>query len=105
MYEVVGPDDSGVGDCSSAVKTAALTITGTDDQPTRTMADTAGAMNEGDGSATLTDSGTLRDRKSVVKGKSVDLGGRRIIKKKNDGTIDPGLARALVAGFSVDQDR
>src|SRR5437899_13109309 len=28
-------------------------------------------------------SGAERDRKSVVKGKSVDLGGRRIMKKKN----------------------
>ena len=26
----------------------------------------------------------LKDRKSVVQGKSVDLGGRRIIKKKNN---------------------
>src|SRR5258708_40086490 len=36
-------------------------------------------------SDTLTNTGTLKatqDRKSVVKGKSVDLGGRRIIKEK-----------------------
>ena len=28
--------------------------------------------------------GVMADRKSVVQGKSVDLGGRRIIKKKTD---------------------
>src|SRR5260370_37942542 len=32
----------------------------------------------------LADPLTAGDRKSVVQGKSVDLGGRRIIKKKND---------------------
>src|SRR3712207_9594744 len=31
---------------------------------------------------------SLRDRKSVVSGKSVDLGGRRIIKKKKENTAD-----------------
>ena len=30
-----------------------------------------------------TNQGFVTDRKSVVQGKSVDLGGRRIIKKKN----------------------
>src|SRR3712207_9529543 len=36
------------------------------------------------------------DRKSVVLGKSVDLGGRRIIKKKQDVIIDESLARVLI---------
>src|SRR5258708_37709767 len=31
----------------------------------------------------IASAGVVRDRKSVVEGKSVDLGGRRIIKKKN----------------------
>src|SRR2546430_50339 len=43
---------------------------------------------------TVTDAGTqpttVEERKSVVEGKSVDLGGRRIIKKKK-GTKEPGI--------------
>ena len=33
---------------------------------------------------------TIIDRKSVVQGKSVDLGGRRIIKKGKRGVLDGG---------------
>ena len=41
---------------------------------------------------------TLRDRKSVVEGKSVDLGGRRIIKKK---TVHSRRPACCAAGAAV----
>src|SRR6266478_871701 len=40
------------------------------------------------------------DRKSVVKGKSVDLGGRRIIKKKNKSANDKQIIQSLVNSFT-----
>src|SRR5260221_20929 len=58
-YSVVATDDSGAGNAASAATTVTITITGTNDQPTLTIADTSGAMNEGNGAATLSDSGAL----------------------------------------------
>nr|WP_256584833.1 VCBS domain-containing protein [Pseudomonas sp. Irchel s3a18] len=81
-----------------------ITLTGTNDQPTLTITDTTGAMNEGNGAATLSDSGVLSfsdlDSNDVV----------TVSQTSNDdiawsgGTLDAAQAAALVAGFSVDQD-
>src|SRR3712207_9046101 len=51
-----------------------------------TLAELAG--EEGDADALAEAEADLQDRKSAVSGKGVDLGGRRIIKKKNRPTCD-----------------
>ena len=58
-YDVVATDDFGAANDASTPQTVTITITGTNDQPTLTIADDAGTMNEGNGTATLTDSGAL----------------------------------------------
>ena len=103
-YDVVATDDSGAGNATSTATTVTITITGTNDQPTLTIADAVGAMSEGDGAATLTDSGALS---------FADLDSNDVVTvsqtSNNDivwsgGTLGAGVAAALVAGFSVDQD-
>ena len=99
-YDVTVSDGHG----GTAMQTVTLTLTGTNDAPTLTIADTAGALIEGDGTPTLSDSGTLSfvdlDTNDVV----------RVSQTYNDdiawsgGSINPGLAAKLVAGFSVDQN-
>nr|WP_162094579.1 VCBS domain-containing protein [Pseudomonas chlororaphis] len=81
-----------------------VTVTGSNDQPTLTIADTAGAMNEGDGTATLSDSGALSfadvdntDTVTVSHTANGDIAW-------SGGTLNAGVASALVAGFSVDQN-
>ncbi|WP_256584832.1 VCBS domain-containing protein, partial [Pseudomonas sp. Irchel s3a18] len=103
-YAVVASDDSGAGNAASATQTVTITLTGTNDQPTLTITDTVGAMNEGNAAATLSDSGVLSfadlDSNDVV----------TVSQTSNDdiawsgGTLDAAQAAALVAGFSVDQD-
>ncbi|WP_018926333.1 beta strand repeat-containing protein, partial [Pseudomonas umsongensis] len=84
--------------------TVDVTITGTNDQPTLTIADTTGAMNEGDGAAMLSDSGALSfadlDSTDVVTVSHTANGDITW----SGGTLNAGVASALVAGFSVDQD-
>ncbi|WP_412072467.1 VCBS domain-containing protein, partial [Pseudomonas fluorescens] len=102
-YTVVATDNSGTGNAVSAPQTVTITLTGTNDQPTLTIDDTTGAMNEGDGAATLSDSGSLSfadlDSHDVV----------TVSQSANDdlvwsgGTLGAAQAAALVAGFSVDQ--
>jgi VCBS repeat-containing protein len=74
------------------------------DQPTLTIADAAGALTEGDGAATLTDSGAL----SVVDRDAIDIVTVSHTYNNDlvwsDGAIGAELAAALVAGFSVDHD-
>ena len=103
-YDVVATDDSGAGNATSTATTVTITITGTNDQPTLTIADAVGAMSEGNGAATLTDSGALS---------FADLDSNDVVTvsqtSNNDivwsgGTLGAGVAAALVAGFSVDQD-
>ncbi|MGE7960452.1 beta strand repeat-containing protein, partial [Pseudomonas sp. NPDC089530] len=103
-YKVVATDDSGAANAASATQTVTITLTGTNDQPTLTIADTAGAMNEGNGVATLSDSGALsftdldsNDLVTVSQTANGDIAW-------SGGTLNAGLASALVAGFSVDQD-
>ncbi|WP_277590574.1 VCBS domain-containing protein [Pseudomonas chlororaphis] len=81
-----------------------VTVTGTNDQPTLTIADTASTMNEGDGTATLSDSGALSfadvdntDTVTVSHTANGDIAW-------SGGTLNAGVASALVAGFSVDQN-
>ncbi|WP_458374878.1 beta strand repeat-containing protein [Pseudomonas laurylsulfatiphila] len=102
-YTVVASDDSGAGNATSAPQTVTITLTGTNDQPTLTINDTTGAMNEGNGTATLSDSGALS---------FADLDSNDIVTvsqtANNDiawsgGTLGAAQAAALVAGFSVDQ--
>ncbi|WP_218192563.1 VCBS domain-containing protein, partial [Pseudomonas sp. Irchel s3h17] len=103
-YAVVATDDSGAANAVSAAQTVTITLTGSNDQPTLTITDTTGAMNEGNGAATLSDSGALSfadlDSNDVV----------TVSQTSNDdiawsgGTLDEVQAAALVAGFSVDQD-
>ncbi|WP_224789741.1 VCBS domain-containing protein, partial [Pseudomonas fluorescens] len=83
--------------------TVTITLTGTNDQPTLTIDDTTGAMNEGNGAATLSDSGTLSfadldssDTVTVSQSANDDL-------VWSGGTLGAAQAAALVAGFSVDQ--
>ncbi|WP_448111475.1 VCBS domain-containing protein [Pseudomonas lini] len=103
-YAVVATDDSGAANAASATQTVTITITGTNDQPTLTMADSTGAMNEGNGTATLSDSGALSfadldstDTVTVSQTANGDIAW-------SGGTLNAGVASALVAGFSVDQN-
>ncbi|WP_191633689.1 VCBS domain-containing protein, partial [Pseudomonas fluorescens] len=102
-YTVVATDDSGTGNAVSAPQTVTITLTGTNDQPTLTIDDPTGAMNEGNGAATLSDSGTLSfadldssDTVTVSQSANNDL-------VWSGGTLGAAQAAALVAGFSVDQ--
>ncbi|ROL75322.1 type I secretion protein [Pseudomonas chlororaphis] len=94
--------DVAIGD--GAVQTVSIAITGTNDRPTLTIADTAGAMNEGNAAATLSDSGALSfadldniDAVTVSHTANGDIAW-------SGGTLNAGVASALVAGFSVDQN-
>ncbi|WP_207267382.1 VCBS domain-containing protein [Pseudomonas sp. FW300-N1B4] len=91
-----------IGD--GAVQTVTITITGTNDRPTLTIADSSGAMNEGNGTATLSDSGALSfadvDNIDVVTVSHTSDGNIAW----SGGTLNAGVASALVAGFSVDQN-
>ncbi|NSX09100.1 type I secretion protein, partial [Pseudomonas lini] len=91
-----------IGDGS--VQTVTITITGTNDQPTLTITDTIGAMNEGNGTATLSDSGALSfadldstDTVTVSQTANGDIAW-------SGGVLNATVASALVAGFSVDQN-
>ncbi|TPG85742.1 type I secretion protein, partial [Pseudomonas caspiana] len=91
-----------IGD--GAVQTVTIAITGTNDQPTLTIADTAGAINEGNGTVTLSDSGALsfsdldsNDTVTVSQTSNGDIAW-------SGGTLNAGVVSALVAGFSVDQN-
>ncbi|MGF6332038.1 VCBS repeat-containing protein [Pseudomonas sp. BS3782 TE3695] len=91
-----------IGD--GAVQTVTITITGTNDQPTLTITDTTGTMNEGNGTATLSDSGALSfadldstDTVIVSQTANGDIAW-------SGGALNVGVASALVAGFSVDQN-
>nr|WP_256593482.1 VCBS domain-containing protein [Pseudomonas sp. 09C 129] len=103
-YTVVATDDSGTANAASATQTVTITLTGTNDQPTLTIADTTGAMNEGDGTATLSDSDALSfadlDNIDVVTVSHTANGDIAW----SGGTLNAGVASALVAGFSVDQN-
>ncbi|WP_447774854.1 VCBS domain-containing protein [Pseudomonas chlororaphis] len=91
-----------IGD--GAVQTVTITITGTNDRPTLTIADTTGAMSEGNAAATLSDSGAL----SFADLDNIDAVTISHTANGNiawsGGTLDAGVASALVAGFSVDQN-
>ncbi|MGA3800445.1 VCBS domain-containing protein, partial [Pseudomonas fluorescens] len=99
VFTVTLTDDFG----ATVTKDVTITLTGTNDQPTLTIDDTAGAMNEGNGAATLSDSGVLSfadldssDVVTVSKSSNNDL-------VWSGGTLGAAQAAALVAGFSVDQ--
>ncbi|WP_445262667.1 VCBS domain-containing protein [Pseudomonas sp. EL_65y_Pfl2_R96] len=103
-YTVVATDDSGAANAASATQTVTITLTGTNDQPTLTIADSTGAMNEGDGAVMLSDSGVLSftdldstDTVTVSHTANNDI-------TWSGGTLNAGVASALAAGFSVDQD-
>ncbi|UVM34409.1 VCBS domain-containing protein [Pseudomonas sp. B21-019] len=91
-----------IGD--GTVQTVTITITGTNDRPTLTIADTTGAMSEGNGAATLSDSGALSfadvDNIDVVTVSHTSNGNIAW----SGGTLNAGVASALVAGFSVDHN-
>lgn len=81
-----------------------VTIHGSNDQPTLTIADASGDVTEGDGTAALSDSGVLSfadldatDVVTVSQTSNADI-------VWSGGTLAPALAATLVAGFSVDQD-
>ncbi|WP_411836130.1 VCBS domain-containing protein [Pseudomonas chlororaphis subsp. aurantiaca] len=103
-YTVVATDDSGAANAASATQTVTITLTGTNDQPTLTIADTTGTMNEGNGTATLSDSGALSfadlDSTDAVTVSHTANGNIAW----SGGTLDAGVASALIAGFSVDQN-
>ena len=102
-FAVTVTDDSGAAN-DSDTETVTITITGTNDQPTLSIADTSGTMNEGNGAATLSDSGALSfadlDTTDVVT-VSQSLNSAPVW---SAGSLSAPLAAALVAGFSVDQD-
>ncbi len=98
VFTVTLTDDVG----ATVTKDVTITLTGTNDQPTLTIGDTAGAMNEGNGTATLSDSGALsfadldvNDAVTVSQTSNNDL-------VWSDGTLGAAQAAALVAGFAVD---
>ncbi|EJM46898.1 VCBS repeat-containing protein, partial [Pseudomonas sp. GM33] len=99
VFTVTLTDDFG----ATVTKAVTITLTGTNDQPTLSIDDTTGAMTEGNGAATLSDSGALS---------FADLDSNDIVTvsqtANNDiawsgGTLGAAQAAALVAGFSVDQ--
>ncbi|MBV7492266.1 VCBS domain-containing protein, partial [Pseudomonas sp. PDM30] len=99
VFTVTLTDDFG----ATVTKDVTITLTGTNDQPTLTIDDTTGAMNEGNGAATLSDSGALsfadldsNDVVTVSQTANNDL-------VWSGGTLGAAQAAALVAGFSVDQ--
>ncbi|WP_223508084.1 VCBS domain-containing protein [Pseudomonas sp. BF-B-25] len=99
VFTVTLTDDFG----ATVTKDVTITLTGTNDQPTLTIDDTTGAMNEGNGAATLSDSGTLsfadldsNDVVTVSQTANNDL-------VWSGGTLGAAQAAALIAGFSVDQ--
>ncbi|AUG39678.1 type I secretion protein [Pseudomonas chlororaphis] len=91
-----------IGD--GTVQTVTITLTGTNDRPTLTIADTTGAMSEGNAAATLSDSGALSfadlDNIDVVTVSHTANGDIAW----SGGTLNADVASALVAGFSVDQN-
>ncbi|WP_029526632.1 beta strand repeat-containing protein, partial [Pseudomonas chlororaphis] len=91
-----------IGD--GTVQTVTITLTGTNDRPTLTIADTTGAMSEGNAAATLSDSGALSfadlDNIDVVTVSHTVNGDIAW----SGGTLNADVASALVAGFSVDQN-
>ncbi|XVO83062.1 VCBS domain-containing protein [Pseudomonas chlororaphis] len=91
-----------IGD--GTVQTVTITLTGTNDRPTLTIADTTGAMSEGNAAATLNDSGALSfadlDSTDVVTVSHTANGDIAW----SGGTLNADVASALVAGFSVDQN-
>ncbi|VVP25620.1 hypothetical protein PS900_04082 [Pseudomonas fluorescens] len=99
VFTVTLTDDFG----ATVTKDVTITLTGTNDRPTLTIDDAAGAMNEGNGAATLSDSGALSfadldssDVVTVSQSANNDL-------VWSGGTLSAAQAAALVAGFSVDQ--
>ncbi|WP_223442315.1 VCBS domain-containing protein [Pseudomonas sp. BF-R-19] len=99
VFTVTLTDDFG----AAVTKEVTITLTGTNDRPTLTIDDTTGAMNEGNGAATLSDSGVLSfadldssDTVTVSQSANDDL-------VWSGGTLGAAQAAALVAGFSVDQ--
>ncbi|EJL08639.1 VCBS domain-containing protein [Pseudomonas chlororaphis] len=94
--------DVAIGDGS--VQTVTITITGTNDRPTLTIADTTGAMSEGNAAATLSDSGALSfaDLDNIDSVTVSHTANGNIA--WSGGTLNAGVASALVTGFSVDQN-
>ncbi|OXR30036.1 hypothetical protein PSJE_25050, partial [Pseudomonas jessenii] len=99
VFTVTLTDDFG----ATVTKDVTITLTGTNDQPTLTIDDTTGAMNEGNGAATLSDSGALsfadldsNDVVTVSQTANNDL-------VWSGGALGAAQAAALIAGFSVDQ--
>jgi len=92
-------DDTHVG--GTDTQDVTITITGTNDTPTLTVVDDTGSMDEGDGAAILTASGTL----SVA---DVDHGDIVTVTTSyngdivwDGGTLSDALKAALVAGFTA----
>jgi VCBS repeat-containing protein len=102
-FNVAATDNSGAVNNASDATKVTIAITGANDKPTLTIGNTSGALTEGDGTATLSTSGTL----SFLDPDSANV---TVSKTSNGdiawtgGTLAPALAAALVAGFSVDQD-
>ncbi|MFL8992093.1 VCBS domain-containing protein, partial [Pseudomonas azerbaijanorientalis] len=99
VFTVTLTDDFG----ATVTKDVTITLTGTNDQPTLTIDDKTGAMSEGNGAATLSDSGALsfadldsNDAVTVSQTANNDIAW-------SGGTLGAAQAAALVAGFSVDQ--
>ncbi|MES2625820.1 MAG: VCBS domain-containing protein [Pseudomonadota bacterium] len=85
-------------------QTVTITVIGTNDRPTLTIADTTGVMNEDNGAVTLTDSGALSfadiDNGDVITASE---------SYNNDfvfsgGILAPEMEAAFIAGFSVDHN-
>ncbi|MBM9519965.1 VCBS domain-containing protein, partial [Desulforhopalus vacuolatus] len=84
--------------------TITITIEGTNDQPVLAIGDVIGSMNEGDGAASLSDSGALSfvdldttDTVTVSQTSNSDIAW-------DGGTLTSAQKTALVKGFTVDQD-
>ncbi|MBV7550346.1 VCBS domain-containing protein [Pseudomonas sp. PDM26] len=99
VFTVTLTDDVG----TAVTKEVTITLTGTNDRPTLTITDPTGAMTEGNGAATLSDSGALsfadldvNDAVTVSQSANHDI-------VWSGGTLGAAQAAALVAGFSVDQ--
>jgi VCBS repeat-containing protein len=97
-FTVTLSDDFG----ASVDKVVTITITGTNDRPLLEIGNASGALTEGDGAATLSDSGALSFS-------DVDVGDAVTVSFTpasapawSGGPLAPDLSAVLAAGFSVD---
>ncbi|MDP0561532.1 MAG: VCBS domain-containing protein [Candidatus Endonucleobacter sp. (ex Gigantidas childressi)] len=99
-YNVIATDNSGDANAASAAKEVIVTITGTNDQPVIDSITSAGALTEGDSTASLSVDGTLFFTE-------LDSGDIVTVSKSdssitwNGGDLTSSLSTSLMSGFVI----